>query len=419
VNDSLLGGSPFAYKIETIAQSQLSNTKIVIDITGENAIGANVLGALDFQTKVFHTYDAALTAAQVHEELPGVESGNVTFVYRIGGSSTSVAEKRVGLNRDAISDWDEIIHEYGHIVSGEAGFGATTQATAHYLFVNGRVLHAFNAATALAFDEGWANFYSIMAQQEGYTPNFDPEGFSNLNGLNYKTLSGTIGNVEIAVPFFTPGISIPEGHGEDEEMTITRILWDLYDGIDNSENESDLIQVDFDEIFQLLDDLNTNATLHDLWRALTTSGPATTFQNEQIYASIFAKNGAAPDTIEMSVNGVPGNPIPVAASNFNASFSWNMPQAAIAQNDGNATARADAFSHLLVEFFNATGQLIGKFKLFEFDVSAESVAVAPATNEILDFLRGLSIGDYFWRPVGAFRIGANQFTGEALAFRVE
>jgi len=70
-------------------------------------------------------------------------------------------------------------------------------------------------------------------------------------------------------------------------------------------------------------------------------------------------------------------------------------------------------------FSNATGQLIGKFKLFEFDVSAESVAVAPATNEILDFLRGLSIGDYFWRPVGAFRIGANQFTGEALTFRVE
>ncbi len=110
VNDSFEGNSPFAYKIATLDQSQFSNVKIDINARGVNAIGGSDGDFANFLTHSFQTYDAALTAAQIHELLPGVQPGHVIFSYSNQSAVTDVFKKAVTLMyKSAVdqeaSDW--------------------------------------------------------------------------------------------------------------------------------------------------------------------------------------------------------------------------------------------------------------------------------------------------------------------------
>src|SRR5262249_32256194 len=74
----------FRYDLKPNELPGASHPTTVIDLTGAHALGYGDL--YSFTRRVYNAYDAALSAAQVHEQLIGVQTGRAHFALTSGGS---------------------------------------------------------------------------------------------------------------------------------------------------------------------------------------------------------------------------------------------------------------------------------------------------------------------------------------------
>lgn len=224
-------------------------------------------------------------------------------------------------------DWDKICHEYGHKVAQAYGVfdWEVTLDWAHSPGRNAR--HRYPSQTPkhllhLGWNEGFANFYSVLAQNEQgvSTPAVPPAGNTAFGTWDIET-------------------NTPSGRGEDEEVSVMRILWDLYD----STNEpGDNVALGYPALISLIKD-NSVTTLDKLWDTLVAQAAG---NNSQIidYAAIFELHNVSPQAFQLQDPS--GNPVPVwNAGDPVPTFVWEITQ--------GSGAVGNVLDHLGIKVFDA------------------------------------------------------------------
>ena len=272
-----ISGANFFYDFYPLPDPSLSSSHSQI-------LGADVIiPDTQYSGQAFWAFDAAVTATRFHATLPGVTAGAYEiqfpnpFEFILPGDQTSAAYGgNIYLDPEDWNDWDVVIHEYGHLVAGTAGFFGLTGgpwAWDHRTGENARITNPSADPydqMQLGFNEGWSNFFSVVCQ--------------TIQGVSSPAVLGAGDGL-----FESHSLEGTTGFGEDEELSVMAILWDLYDSA--TDGGRDTIAMGMNGLFTLLDTSNP-LTLDELWDALMASAPnlATKFQ----YAEIFELNHVSP-----------------------------------------------------------------------------------------------------------------------------
>lgn len=169
----------------------------------------------------------------------------------------------------------------------------SNSATTHYFGYNLRGTYPGEDVDYLlkfAFDEGWANFYSMAAQ--AMAPVAGLADFT-IDGANYNNNSA-----EASALSQTPG-------GEDEEAAVMKILWDLMDG---ANEPSDQVEIGMPALFEIIKNSGDQGgrTLNEVWRSLIEGSSET---EQDAYGAIFEAANVTPVPLEIRINGVATNTI--------------------------------------------------------------------------------------------------------------
>ncbi|MEZ6035572.1 MAG: choice-of-anchor D domain-containing protein [Planctomycetaceae bacterium] len=273
--------------------------------------------------QAFWVYDAGVTASRFHASLPGVAIGSLEIEFPNPFSHTSAGILgNIWLGADDWQEWDVIIHEYGHLVAQEEGFfRLPTTALTHYLDYNMRIENPDAEGSdllSLAFNEGWANFFSVAAQEI--------EGVSNpkVDNFIHRDPSGIIYPYNAKdLKYYSYDIENTTGRGEDNELSVMAILWDLYDGPGDS--GKDQISMGIDTLFTFLK-THDPYSLSDLWNSLidTASDLSTKFK----YAEIFELNHISPvmvGTQAVGSSGASSKSLIIMKNDPAPVFFWDVP----------------------------------------------------------------------------------------------
>jgi hypothetical protein len=322
--------------------------------------------------KAFWVFDAA-TAALIFENQRLDDAGGDTQLVVIEGApprssyfhpATMSPQILVG----SYNNWDTIIHEYGHAFADQNNFfpftwedysfsfpyeflnsanvsGLVTGAPLkHNSEINNRLIHSLMAGTPegmkkidkMIFQEGFADFFSAVVQATIGVPLPPPAGQpdnSNLvagRGNTFHDLSVEQGQ-PLQQPFPTPAGQTALGYsgGEDEELSVMRILWDLYDQTNatdsmsaspfNSDRILDNVNMGVDDLFRLLV-VQKAQTLQDLWQQLNDltykANPTNFYATMANYGAIFELNNVAPEPYGLMAR----NPV---TGSWSISTNWN------------------------------------------------------------------------------------------------
>jgi hypothetical protein len=179
----------------------------------------------------FSVFDALYSFSRYHATLPDVVPGTVKARVTTPNDPDAVSEYRDGEIEIIVANrfsWDTIGHEYGHFAHNHAGVALGKGK--HTFAENLRFRHG-ESAWRLAFTEGFATYFSIVAQ--ALTPK-PPAGVAGFGDTKYWSIQNLA--ITSSTDLEAEGPSTPEGKGakygslgEDNEVSVFRILWDLYD----------------------------------------------------------------------------------------------------------------------------------------------------------------------------------------------
>jgi len=251
-------------------------------------------------------------------------------------------------------DADVILHEYGHWV--QASFGITQSPGGdHGFFQNLAELHGKDVGVRLAWGEGWATFFAITcaldrALGDDRIPWAGDASYGDHEDANFTvSLEGTD----------------PPDAGEDNELAVARIFYDLWDPREDNRDE---VQIDEKVLFQTIDAADAGS-LYAAWAALV-AGKDTAFQAK--LGAVFADHDVAPD---------PRSP-DEGASPAGAVFRWKP-------NGAGPSFELNAFR---VQFWSQDL----KTKVFESpDLNAPEWTPTPADLQTI-----ASLGAVWWLVIG-------------------
>lgn len=251
-------------RIYVYAKNQYAN---VADITGavysfvvdcgDDIIGYTSGSSIKSESnasKAFSVADAVYTGGCYVKAMSTSDLSTITVKYPYSGLLTSHYNNvipEINLTSEFFSDWDVILHEYGHYASDIFGIYPFTAMAHdiemnHITYINENELWnvASNAFTgvkydgcALAWQEGWATYFSISAQVH---QNVRSMGIPYTNNIGYSGY-----NLETNTD--TNGVLVKPGKGEASELAVARVLWDLADvaGSTFGASDNDLINWGF------------------------------------------------------------------------------------------------------------------------------------------------------------------------------
>lgn len=187
-------------------------------------------------------------------------------------------------------DWEVLAHEAGHVVSYRAGIHDSpggSHSSCDDLWSDGR---SKEDAAKLAWSEGWATFWGMVAlQTEGVPSSFT----GRLRDISYDDLPGP--------PHFEGGTisySLEDGHpdhcdsddyakGDSNELAVAAALWDVWDDADDYGETTDwTTSVMFDRLWD-----SDAKTFWAAWQALSSGW---TFDQRRSGQIILSANGYAP-----------------------------------------------------------------------------------------------------------------------------
>jgi transthyretin-like family protein len=325
------------------------NSNVWVDASTNQTLNHTFLGdtALDWSFSVF---DAALTQARWndlqtfgHNDAVRVRFGGATGSYYYPGDNNGTndtideTDNTIYLVDGDRFDWDVVGEEYNHYMQAEYGYD-TGVGGSHYSDINLRYQpfvadpdHRnpvdFRGASRLAFNEGVAQFGSIAGQviqnaaamgiqhagDTSFADNADGDGISPGRNTSLETIDAL------------------KSLGEDNEVSVRRILWDLADPIDAGEH--DHIALGYKELMTKIQ-ADKPKTLTEFWdKAAATLGN----QDKARYGAIFQEHGVAPIPDTASVSGI----IDLAAAPGLPLFTWASPKGS--KHDGTAFDTLDTF----------------------------------------------------------------------------
>ncbi len=155
-------------------------------------------------------------------------------------------------------DWDTIHHEYGHFVGQElniednpgGGHGPSDNLS--------ETRGSKDVGTRLAWGEAWPTYFAISLQRE---ENAAALAVPRVGDVRYQAFETASSGLDYSMEV-EGGIGSP---GEDNELSVQRVLWDLYDVEDDT---GDTVTVDHLTIWQRIDGADPT-TFSAAWAALT------------------------------------------------------------------------------------------------------------------------------------------------------
>ncbi|MBR2650445.1 MAG: hypothetical protein IKD45_02175 [Clostridia bacterium] len=157
------------------------------------------------------------------------------YIYEAAGTISSNDPLYVpSVNNDGLSSfesWDMIMHEYGHHIQNVLGLSGNPGG-AHIITHNLAVdLKDKSIGCALAWFEGWADAFAIIA------PHYIEDNYRDGMLRNIKYKPGQTENYVVNANYesynFNRSVSFEhpeEALGEACELNVAAVLWDMYDG---------------------------------------------------------------------------------------------------------------------------------------------------------------------------------------------
>ena len=216
-------------------------------------------------------------------------------------------------------DWDVLFHEYGHYVQDVFNINNSPGGPHNIGDCISDVQNSKSKGVRLAWSEGWATYFGTVAQVK-----------QNLAALGVPRVGDNV-YADTGESNFSYSLEAQDnlGLGEDNEIAVQRIFWDLWD---NASDGRDLFSVDDINLFNIINAADPT-TLSAAWGAIRA-----TLNNGQDmgYGAITTDHQVGP-----SLN----SPTPGAiVSPSNNGFSWNRDVGCSSTYDG------DGFS---LVFYNA------------------------------------------------------------------
>ncbi len=188
-------------------------------------------------------FQALYTARNFAKVLTYETPSNITLYYP-GERSLSGAEcyynrnnRRINIigkneggtknNLFSYSSWDVLMHEYGHHISYDRDINKSPGGN-HYVNTNDAdKLNSNINGARLSWSESWATIFALMAQD------YYREKLTNIRSVSDFFYTSYSLNSPINIEYETLAL------GESCEQSIMAVLWDLFDG--NNENENDTL----------------------------------------------------------------------------------------------------------------------------------------------------------------------------------
>jgi hypothetical protein len=236
--------------------------------------------------KAFYVFDTLVVASRFHAELPDATPGkayvtflsdNISLPYS-GEPSNYTVGNHIYLKDDNYIEFDTILHEYGHVVAYEANMiGTITGHQGHSETANMRDYQEDHdncrTCAILAFDEGWAHFYAVAVKDKYQVPavfvGYNPKNLYTVERFDAETAGGQF--------------------GEDQEIAIMRLLWDIYDN-PTDVTDDDSIGLGMDALYNMIRNNNIHS-VSDLWTHVVAFPEGNDYVEAEKYMSIFNMHG--------------------------------------------------------------------------------------------------------------------------------
>ena len=156
--------------------------------------------------------------------MAGLKRRNVYYSNSTSISCTTAVD-HIQIKAASYFIWDGIIHELGHTVSDRFGFIDNELSYGSHA-VDGNLLEIYkkDRAICLAWGEGWADYYSVMAQ-EYYNKNV--KNISSIVGVANLQMDSFINQNGSILDIYSYHIDTYAGLGEGNEFAISATLYDI------------------------------------------------------------------------------------------------------------------------------------------------------------------------------------------------
>lgn len=209
-------GSATTYAMASTAQAATGNPVTVNLTAGKTAVNE----------QAFAVADTLVTAMAYTRRING---GSLFPTLSVDFPTTAATSQfHVGvtppvmdlLGSDAF-DWDVILHEYGHFVADQFGFFDAGVSGSHSFGTNdGEPPATKQTGVDLAWNEGWATFFAIMAEN---VENVAALKIPNAGDSAYDDVEPT-GTLHYDLAAANTGDAV----GEDDEGSVARTLWHFF-----------------------------------------------------------------------------------------------------------------------------------------------------------------------------------------------
>jgi hypothetical protein len=289
-----LGGGIYSLRSPTQDDAE-GGVTYVYTVTGTNT---------DDQGRAFAVHQSMALAVPYANRLNGTAFRHLDVVYPNGDTFSFFDGTDLMIEGVDQYDWDTIHHEYGHFVAQEIGI-ENNPGGQHNLGDNlSETTGSKDIGTRLAWGEAWPTYFAISLQQE---ENAAALGVPRVGDTRYQAFETAPTGIDYSMETSNGG-GVP---GEDNEVAVQRVLWDLYDANDDA-GDTDVALGD-GVIWQRLDGADP-ITMSAGWQAVT--GPMTV--GDQANAGCIISNwGIAPNPT------APANNAVFAASASAPAFQWD------------------------------------------------------------------------------------------------
>lgn len=234
--------SPYAYILymQPTEQNIAPTTCLYVDC-GDN-IKSNILNKTykserTSASESFYILDSFIVASNYVKAMSGETMPCVKVIYPISNNTSNYFYPGLGININPLSQesWDIILHEYGHFVANHFDITpllainhTTSQNLISFLATDNGIETILSGdpkkdGCKLAWQEGWAHYFSISAQVH---QNADDLG---LNGVGNASFEG----------YHIENIDNTTSKGEGHELAVARALWDMADVHNSTEGATD------------------------------------------------------------------------------------------------------------------------------------------------------------------------------------
>lgn len=235
-----------AYETDTAVQDEVPNGTVIT----ENFTCANTGTGPSCGLLTGATYVAAY-AAQLNG---GPFLGHIVFEWPGAAGSANYDGSDINLRPGDQWDWDVLFHEYGHYVMDTFNFENNPGGPHNIGDCISNVHSSKDEGVRLAWGEGWATYFGTCAQI-----------IFNLAALNVPRVGQPVYD-DTGESSFNYSLETQDnnGIGEDNEVAVQRVLWDLFD---NASDGRDTLSVSDQTLFDRVNAADP-LTLSAAWAAL-------------------------------------------------------------------------------------------------------------------------------------------------------